>query len=73
MADSRIQTETTARQLVANPVTGRQLVAVNLNANDQLLDAMAITKGRFAVAVQGEPSLYIPAWTEFSRVVEDCR
>ena len=38
-----------------------------------LLDAMAITRGRFAVEVEGEPGLYVPAWAEVTRVIEDCR
>ena len=44
-----------------------------LAPDDPLLDAMAITKGRFAVAAPGEPTLYLPAWAEVSRVIEDCR
>ena len=69
-----ISTETTTRQLQitgignATPVFG-----VSLDPNDPILDAMAITKGRFAVGVEGERTLYLPAWTEVSRVIEDCR
>ncbi|MEO0591104.1 MAG: hypothetical protein AAFZ11_11165 [Pseudomonadota bacterium] len=65
--------ETTTRQLVAQTVEGYGLVAVDLDPKDPLIDAMAITKGRFVVELEGEPTLYIPAWTEFSRVIEDCR
>lgn len=68
-----IKTETTTRQLSAAPVEGRPLVAATLNPRDPLLDAMAITKGRFAVEVEGERTLYLPAWVEVSRVIEDCR
>ncbi|MGE5953581.1 MAG: hypothetical protein ACM308_08200 [Qipengyuania vulgaris] len=38
-----------------------------------LLDAMALTKGRFAVETPGLPTLYLPAWAEVTRVIEDCR
>jgi len=38
-----------------------------------LLDAMALSKGRFAVELEGEAALYLPAWAEVSRVIEDCR
>lgn len=69
----RIQTETTERPLTANAISGRPLVAAVLSARDPLLDAMAITKGRFAVSVEGARTLYIPAWTEVTRVIEDCR
>ncbi|MBT0668615.1 hypothetical protein HT136_09565 [Novosphingobium profundi] len=44
-----------------------------LPARSPLLDQMAFSRGRFAVAVSGQPTLYIPSWTEVSRVIEDCR
>lgn len=69
----RVRTETTSRQLTANSVPGSGIVAAVLNARDPLLDAMAITKGRFAVELEGERTLYLPAWVEVSRVIEDCR
>jgi hypothetical protein len=47
--------------------------SVTIAGNDPLLDAMAITKGRFAVEIEGERTLYLPAWVEVSRVIEDCR
>ncbi|MDX1704632.1 MAG: hypothetical protein R3235_10110, partial [Altererythrobacter ishigakiensis] len=61
------------RLLNASEVPGYGLVAANLPANDPLLDAMAITKGRFAIEVEGMEPLYIPAWAEVTRVIEDCR
>ncbi|GAB5349297.1 hypothetical protein [Alteriqipengyuania sp. 357] len=73
-AAMRITAETTARQLMAEPVSASPpLVGVTLDARDPLLDAMAITRGRFAVEVEGEPGLYVPAWAEVTRVIEDCR
>jgi hypothetical protein len=66
-----VQTETTRRRLTADAREG-WLVSV-LDNRDTLLDAMAITKGRFAVGVDGGPTFYIPAWAELSRVIEDCR
>ncbi|MEE4153735.1 MAG: hypothetical protein V2I27_06215 [Erythrobacter sp.] len=69
-----VTTETVTRQLEAAPVAGQpNLIAVPLAAGDPLLDAMAITKGRFAIEVEGERSLYLPAWAEVTRVIEDCR
>jgi hypothetical protein len=44
-----------------------------LGARDTLLDAMAFSRGRFMVEVQGGETLYLPSWPEVSRVVEDCR
>lgn len=49
------------------------IVATRVDADDPILDAMAITKGRFAIETPGLPTLYIPAWVEVSRVIEDCR
>ncbi|MGF7153276.1 hypothetical protein GGR40_001018 [Novosphingobium gossypii] len=46
---------------------------VTLQPRDAVLDAMAFSRGRFAVAMTGQPTLYVPSWTEISRVIEDCR
>lgn len=70
----RILTETATRTLNAQAVAGElPRVEVSLNANDPLLDAMAFSKGRFAVETSGMPTLYIPSWPEVTRVIEDCR
>lgn len=70
----RIRTETTERLLTANPSSdGRPLLIVELAAQDRLLDAMAFSRGRFAVETGGLPTLYLPAWAEVTRVIEDCR
>ena len=68
-----VRTETAERTLTASKVPDYGLVAANLPATDPLLDAMAITKGRFAIEVEGMEPLYIPAWAEVTRVIEDCR
>ncbi len=69
-----VTAETTQRQLSANSVSNRQpLAGAFLDPRDPLLDAMAITKGRIAIGVEGERTLYLPAWVEISRVIEDCR
>lgn len=44
-----------------------------LSARDPLLDAIAFSRGRFAVEVAGAPRLILPAWPEAARAVEDCR
>ncbi len=71
----QIRTETMDRLLTASPRTGsvETMLAVDLPATDALLDAMAISKGRFAVEVGGERTLYIPSWPEVTRIIEDCR
>lgn len=68
-----IRTEGATRTLTATAASDRASVSVALAANDPLLDAMALTKGRFAVEAQGLPTLYVPAWAEVTRVIEDCR
>lgn len=69
-----IRTETADRTLTAGPATGRTpLVLAELPASDPLLDAMALSKGRFVVEVAGQPPLFLPAWPEITRVIEDCR
>ncbi|MGB3711371.1 MAG: hypothetical protein WA985_06755 [Erythrobacter sp.] len=67
-----ITTETRTNTLSTRS-RGPSLVAADLAPADPLLDAMAVTKGRFAVAVAGERTLYLPAWAEVTRVIEDCR
>ena len=66
-----IRTETTTRSQPAN-LSGMFARAI-FAPRDPLLDAMAVTKGRFAVEVEGLPALYLPSWTEVTRVIEDCR
>jgi len=67
-----IRTETVSRQLPLQAIHNGSLT-VQLRANDPLLDAMALSKGRFAVEVDGLPTLYLPSYAEVSRVIEDCR
>ncbi|MDZ4308773.1 hypothetical protein [Allopontixanthobacter sp.] len=70
----RILTETQDWTLTATPA-GSHLPTVfaQLPARDPLLDAMALSKGRFAVETTGMQTLYLPSWPEISRVIEDCR
>lgn len=70
----RIRTETAERVVTAQPIEGQiSSVAVAIPARDPILDAMALTKGRFAIEAQGSQTLYLPAWAEVTRVIEDCR
>jgi hypothetical protein len=54
-----------------NPATAR--LTADFAAFDPFLDAIAFSRGRFAVSVSGTPALVVPAWPEIARVVEDCR
>lgn len=70
----RFRTETADRAVTATPSGGEMpSVIATLEANDPLLDAIAFSKGRFAVEVAGQTTLYLPSWPEITRVIEDCR
>lgn len=70
----RFRTETTERLLTANSQDdGRPMLMAIVPASDRLLDAIALSRGRFAVETAGMTTLYLPAWPEITRVVEDCR
>ena len=72
-----IRTETTDRTLATSTLApdgaGRSRIGVYLGSSDPLLDAMAITRGRFAVETPGLSTLYLPPWAEVTRVIEQCR
>lgn len=71
----QVKTESITRLFTAEPQQAGQyhIVRARLPAADSFLDAMALSKGRFAVEVPGEAKLYIPSWPEVTRVIEDCR
>jgi len=66
-----IRSHTATRTLEGQPA-GRETL-VSFAANDSLLDAMAFARGRFAIEAERLPPLYLPAWPEVARVIEDCR
>lgn len=69
-----IRTETMERGVAAAPAGGPlPTVVARIPARDPLLDAMAFSKGRFAVEVAGLTTLYVPSYPEVTRVIEDCR
>jgi hypothetical protein len=77
-ASMLIHTEAMSRRIdgpvLANPDgRSRWTLTVTLSGADPLLDAMAFSKGRFAVEVPGYPTLYVPSYPEVTRVIEDCR
>jgi len=62
------------RQLSATPLAGPPpVLSVSFAARDAALDAIAFSRGRFAVETAGMATLYVPSWPEVSRVIEDCR
>lgn len=70
----RITTAATTRTLTGTGVGGPSpAIRISLPARDPLLDAMAFSRGRFALDTAGLQTLYVPSWPEVSRVIEDCR
>ena len=70
----RIRTETADRTLAAQTDSSTVPSTIaRLGAADPLLDAIALSRGRFAVDSPGLPQLVLPPWAEVTRVIEDCR
>lgn len=72
-SEMEIRTETATRS--TNPaVTADGTSAVwSFNAGDRFLEAIAFSRGHFAVGVVGAEAIYPPAWPEITRVIENCR
>lgn len=67
-----VRAERSTRALSGQFSADRTAINVALPASDPLLAAMAFSRGRFAVEAEGLPTLYVPAWPEVTRVIEDC-
>jgi hypothetical protein len=69
-----ISTTTGTRPLTSEPAVSQPgWVTVAIRVHDPILDAMAFSRGRFALDIAGLPMLALPSWPEVSRVIEDCR
>lgn len=69
-----VRAELMERGIAAQPAESDPAwIFARVPARDPLLDAMAFSKGRFAVEVAGLPALYVPSYPEVTRVIEDCR
>lgn len=68
-----VRTSSAARTLRLAPASGGEVAAASLSPFDPLLDAIAFSRGRFTVEVQGLPLLVLPAEPEPARAIEDCR
>jgi len=68
---AEIRTETMTMTLPLSTPDGRPVIS--LPSNLSLLDAMALSKGKFAIGAEGMAPLTLPSWAEVSRVIEDCR
>lgn len=66
-----IHTETQSRVLAAD--AGESSLSTRIDREDDLLDAMAFSRGRIAFEVEGDIAFAVPAYPEITRVIEDCR
>lgn len=69
-------TTTSQRRVVTGRTTAQPpyFTDVELAADDPLLDAIAMSRGRFMIETTAPlGQLIAPAWPEVSRVIEDCR
>ena len=75
--DSAMMTVRASNGLQSFPVSntggGAPLVGAELDPANPHLDAMAYSRGKFAVSINGATDLIVPSWPEFGRVVQDCR
>jgi hypothetical protein len=69
-----VRTSSTSKTLAVQPTGGTPAyVAAALTPTDPILDAMAYSRGRIALEVNGTQNVAIPVWSEIGRVIEDCR
>lgn len=69
-----VTTTNGTRPLLSEPLLSAPgWLTAELRPADPILDAIAFSRGRFALEAAGQPPLYLPSWPELGRVVEDCR
>jgi len=68
-----VATAETQRSLPARFDAQTSQIIAQIAGTDPVLDALAFSRGRFAVMVPGSATLIVPAWPEVARSIEDCR
>jgi hypothetical protein len=69
-----VRTSSTLKEFVASPTGATPaFLAVEIMPTDPILDAIALSRGRFAIEADGQLPIAIPSWAEITRIVEDCR
>ena len=48
-------------------------LGADIATTDPILDAMAFSRGRVLVDMEGQQPVILPTWAEITRIVEDCR
>lgn len=64
---------TGAQGYAATPQASDGMVLAQVSPRDPQLDAMAFSRGRMLIGLDGASDLILPTWAEFTRVIEDCR
>jgi len=67
-----VWTTSSSRTVPARFLATKELIA-DLASTDSLLDSIAFSRGRFAIAASGAPMVAVPSAPETTRVIEDCR
>jgi hypothetical protein len=69
-----VRSSSALKEFAASPTGGAlPYLASEILPDDRILDAVAYSRGRFALEVDGQLPIAIPSWAEIGRVVEDCR
>jgi hypothetical protein len=69
-----LRATTGAKAYGARPTGGTPgYMAAELDVRDPQLDALAFSRGRFMIQLDGAPDVIVPAWPELTRVIEECR
>ena len=72
-ASIAVWTSSSSRALPSRFDLSAKRVIATTTAYDPLLDAVAFSRGRFALSLPGFPTLLLPTGSEVDHVVEDCR
>jgi hypothetical protein len=69
-----VRSSSSMKEFAGSPTGGTPAyLATEMMPTDPILDAMALSRGRIALEVDGQTPIAIPSWAEITRVVEDCR
>lgn len=69
-----IRTSSSIKELAARPTGATpNYLAAEITPADPILDAIALSRGRIALEVDGQTPIAIPSWAEITRIIEDCR
>jgi hypothetical protein len=69
-----IRTSSMTKTVAATPSDAHPLyLGADIATTDPILDAMAFSRGRVLVDMEGQQPVILPTWAEIARIVEDCR